>query len=213
MQDRFAQLKACLSEWDREAVQAEARLDSLRSVVSTAQDKTEALTDLKRTTASAKAVLEKVSSREAENVQMAVSNLVTSGLQAVFGPFYAFVIEPKIERGRPSVNMFVKVAGRTQDEEEHDSDIVNSHGGGLAAVISFLLRVVVISLEGGKLLIADEPFSHLSAEYVPRMASFLRDLVDQTGIQMILVSHESALAEAADKTYRFVQGPAGVRVE
>ena len=200
---RITNLKDHLTRWDREVVQAEGRLDSLRSTLKIAQDKADRAAESRVTTDAAKVVLEKVSSDRFDSVQASVSNLVTSGLQAVFGPRYVFVVEPKIERGRPSIDMWVNHDGE-------NLDIVDGHGGGLAAVVSFLLRVVVVSLEGGKVLIADEPFSHLSAEYVPRMATFLRDLVDQTGIQMILVSHESALAEAADVAYRFVQGPAGV---
>jgi ABC-type lipoprotein export system ATPase subunit len=45
----------------------------------------------------------------------------------------------------------------------------------------------------------------VSDEYTPRLAEFLRELADKTGVQILLVTHQSVFAESADKVYRFSQ--------
>jgi DNA repair exonuclease SbcCD ATPase subunit len=84
---------------------------------------------------------------------------------------------------------------------------MDARGGGLAATVGFLLRVVVLLLRTGgtgkQLLVLDETFAHVSAEYLEGVGRFLREIVDRSGVQIILVTHQETLAEAADVVYRF----------
>jgi hypothetical protein len=83
--------------------------------------------------------------------------------------------------------------------------IVEGHGGGVADVISFLLRVVVLSLARPRLalvLVLDEPFRHVSLEYLRGCATLLRELNRTAGVQFILVTHKPDLLDAADVVYR-----------
>jgi ABC-type lipoprotein export system ATPase subunit len=49
----------------------------------------------------------------------------------------------------------------------------------------------------------DETFAHVSSEYLEPMGQFLREVVDKTGVQIIMVTHQPELAEYADTVYRF----------
>ncbi len=150
------------------------------------------------------AVLSGIGEKRQMTAQSKIETLVTHGLQTVFGAGLSFHIVQSM-RGKTVVAEFL-VRTTLADGRVIDTDVMSARGGGLAAVVGFLLRLVVLLLSKQRqetLLILDEPFTHLSKEYVPLMAEFLRELADKTGIQILLVSHQDELTEVADKRYRF----------
>lgn len=138
---------------------------------------------------------------DAEHAQVVarIEALVTKGIEAVFGPIYRFKVTATAERGQAVVT-FSLVA---PDGTEHS--VLDAQGGGLASIIGFLLRVVVLVLRPGggrRLLVLDETFGMVSAEYHDRLASFLRSMVDDLGIQVLLITHAPEQAMYADRVYR-----------
>lgn len=156
-------------------------------------------------------VLSKIGEERQNTVQTQIESLVTQGLQTVFGSELSFHIIQS-QRGKMATVEFI-VRSTLDDGREIDTDVMAARGGGLAAVIGFLLRLVVILLspERGvrRILFLDETFAHLSKEYVPLMADFLRELVDKTDIQLLLVTHQDEFIDSADKCYRFSLGADG----
>lgn len=138
--------------------------------------------------------------RQAE-VQAQVEGLVTHGLRAVFGPDITFEIRTST-RGRLAASDFVVTT--TLDGERVETSILDARGGGVAAVAGFLLRLVILLLrqDARPALLLDESFAQLSAEYEPKMADVLRELVDRTRAQVVLVTHSDAYSDQADIVYR-----------
>jgi len=75
-------------------------------------------------------------------------------------------------------------------------------------VVGLLLRVVVVLLlrqvrpeESPPILCLDETLAHLSADRLDAAGAFLRTVVDRTGLQVLMVSHQEELADAADAVY------------
>lgn len=136
--------------------------------------------------------------------QGTIESLVTQGLQTVFDETLSFHIVHTTKAKNTTVDFVVRT---TVDGDVIETPILEARGGGLAAVVGFLLRVVVLALSTTKsrLLVLDESFSMVSEEYLPAVAQFLREVVDQSGVQIILVTHQEALTENADVVYRFSQ--------
>jgi DNA repair exonuclease SbcCD ATPase subunit len=137
------------------------------------------------------------------DAQTQIEELVTRGLTTIFGEDISFHVV-QTQRGKtPEVKFLVKSsAGAGQVIE---TSVMDSRGGGLAAVVGFLLRLVILLLKTGRnnrVLVLDESFSHVSAEYERPLAEFLKELVDKTDVQIILVTHSDAFSEFADKRYR-----------
>lgn len=132
-----------------------------------------------------------------------VESLVTRGLRAVFGRSdLEFFFETRIHGG--TVGIVPALRSRFGDREI-EAGIVDGHGGGIADVISFLLRVIVLILTRPKLtpfLVLDEPFRHVSLEYLRGAATLLRELNRSGGIQFFMVTHKPDLLDAADVVYR-----------
>jgi hypothetical protein len=132
-----------------------------------------------------------------------VEILVTRGLRAIFGRAdMEFFFHAHVRGG--VVGIFPALRSKFRDREI-EVGIVEGHGGGVADAISFLLRVVVLSLATPRLapvLFLDEPFRHVSLEYLRGCATLLRELNKSAGIQFVLVTHKPDLLDAADVIYR-----------
>lgn len=147
--------------------------------------------------------------------QQTIEELVTRGLQEIFDDSLSFHIVQTIKAKNASVEFLVR--SELDDGSSVETSVMDARGGGLAAVIGFLLRVVILLLKKGQdednILILDETFAHVSAEYLPGLSQFLRELVDKTGIQIIMVTHQTELTDNADVVYRFTNDNGQTKVE
>lgn len=138
------------------------------------------------------------------DAQSKIEELVTRGLTSIFSEDISFHLT-QTQRGKtPEVKFSVKSRGLNGRVVE--TSVMDARGGGLAAVVGLLLRLVVLLLSKNTkepILILDESFSHVSAEYEIPLAEFIKELVDKTKVQIILVTHSNAFSEYADKRYKF----------
>lgn len=148
------------------------------------------------------ALFQSYSDAEHEDLRKRVGDLVTMGLQSVFGPELSFRLLPGVSRGQATIEFEVV---SEYEGEELSSPILEARGGGVAALVGVLLRVVVIALHPDhrrKLLVLDESLGMVSREYHAGVAELLRRLVDEVGIQIILITHAPEQGDTADKAYR-----------
>jgi ABC-type glutathione transport system ATPase component len=177
------------------------------------QAEVETLTAQKASYEKAAAVLGSIGEQRQQAAQGQVEALVTRGLQTVFGEEYSFHIEQSMAGLRPEVNFLVR--STMEDGTVIETDVMSSRGGGLAAVVGFLLRVVIALLSkkaDETVIFLDETFGMLSEEYEGRMAEFIRELSDKTGLSFVLVTHSSAYSDLADKRYRFELSKKGTTI-
>jgi hypothetical protein len=163
-----------------------------------------ALHDEADLTTRAAGILTQIGEDRQTETQQAIETLVTRGLQVIFGEELSFHLVPGVRAKTPVVDFIVRT--QIADDPPVDTDVMDARGGGLVAVVGFLLRLVVLLLsraDRDQPLILDETFAHLSAEYEGRLAEFLRELVDKTGVQIIMVTHSDAYSDVADVRYRF----------
>lgn len=136
--------------------------------------------------------------------QQKIEELVTRGLQTIFDDTLSFHIIQTVKGKSVVVDFIVRT---TLARMVVDTPVMDARGGGLAATIGFLLRLVVLLLSKGtrseNILVLDETFAHVSAEYLPAVGEFLQEVKDKTGIQILMVTHQPELAEFADRVYRF----------
>ncbi len=149
-------------------------------------------------------VLTAIGEERQDAAQRAIETLVTQGLQTIFSDDLSFHLVPGVRAKTPVVDFVVR--SRLDDGTVVDTDVMDARGGGLAATVGFLLRLVILLLSRHRqdtVLFLDETFAHVSAEYLPRLVEFLKELVDKTGVQLIMVTHEPAFTEAASTVYFF----------
>lgn len=144
-----------------------------------------------------------------ESAQRQIEELVTRGLQVIFGTELSFHLVQSVKGNASSIEFIVR-----SQYADHvvDTPVLDARGGGLAVVIAFMLRLVVLLLtpDARKVLLLDESFSHVSAGYEPRLAEFLREVCDKASVQIVLVTHSDAYIDLADQHYKLALAPNGV---
>jgi len=160
-------------------------------------------------------VLNSIGEERQTRAQHVIEELVTRGLQTIFDESLSFHIVQSVKGKTSSVEFFVRT--HLPNKTVIDTPVMEARGGGLSATIGFLLRVVVLLLRNGtsseNILVLDESFAHVSAEYLDRVGEFLRELVEKTGIQIILVTHQQELVDYGDAVYKFTQIDGDTKVE
>jgi DNA repair exonuclease SbcCD ATPase subunit len=126
-----------------------------------------------------------------------IESIVSGGLQMVFGDKSMGLVLSKKETARGSSYEILLRQG------DFSGKIMDSFGGGVANVISFLLRVVMVKrFKLAKFLALDESFNNVSADHLPLVSEMLQRLCRDHGFTVLAVTHQPVLAQAADRVYR-----------
>lgn len=156
--------------------------------------------------------------------QRQIEELVTRGLQTIFDETLTFHLVQSVRANQAQLDFVVRSSYEAHEDDLPDSlkgsevpatietSVMDARGGGLAAVVGFLLRLVILLLTPGaqRLLVLDETFGHVSAEYEGRLAEFIREVCDKAGVQVLLVTHSRAYDDVADARYRLTLGRGGI---
>lgn len=128
-----------------------------------------------------------------------VENLVTMAIQTVFPEQqYKFVMEFDLKFNRSEISLLVQQG----DKEPYVPE--DEQGGGLLDILSFALRVVMWSLEKPRsrpVFVMDEPFRYCGI-LTPLAGNMMKEISVKLGIQNIIVTHEEALSDVADKLWK-----------
>lgn len=180
---------------------AEGQLELLRSEKAQLEDKREQLQADLDTWRQVQVLFSKVSEFSREQLKFRIEQTVTAALQAVFGEEgLAFEIRLGERAGVPTAEwQVVSLYG----DQLVVGDPQDSRGGGVVDVVSLALRLALLELSRPKPegpLLLDEVGKHVSSAFAPNVAIFLKEYARKTGRQIVLVTHQAALAEVADKS-------------
>lgn len=135
-----------------------------------------------------------------------VSGMVTEGLRAIFHD-QELEFKVLLEERHGKVHATFRTRNLTHEVE---GGAMDSFGGGVAAVQSLLLRVLILLKSGqAPYLFLDESLVALSEEYVPACGAFLSRLCRDLGVTVLLVTHNKAFLEEADLAYQALPADPG----
>lgn len=135
-----------------------------------------------------------------------IETTVTNGLRLVFDdPTLSMkVVKNEGKRG----NSYEIIGRQKKGEEWVEGPFLDTFGGGVANVASFLFRVLMVKrFKMAKVFILDESFNNVSAQRLPMVSKLLRSLAHDGGYTIFVVTHQPILALAADRIYRAVPDP------
>jgi predicted ATPase len=115
-----------------------------------------------------------------------IAGIVTRCL-AIFPRPYRFKIHFLRRRGKTWARLAFARGGR-------EFDPTGGAGGGVLDVAAFALRLACLMVRRPRrrrLLVLDEPFKHLSAEYRPAVRDLVLTLASELGVQFIIVTHST----------------------
>ena len=133
-----------------------------------------------------------------------IENTVTEGLRAVFLEDMRLEVSTKMVGSRPEV-VFNIVS--VNEEEELRTGIMDARGGGVAAIVGFLIQAVLVLLTPNlrPIIFLDEAFKNVSAQFQAPLGEFIQELCARTGLQVVLVTHQPEITDYADSHYEFSQ--------
>lgn len=175
-----------------------SRLNSVNSDIKELENE-EALLDL------VSGLLRQLIDREVTVGVQAVEKLQTEGLQTVFSDQDLNVkAQVEVQRGKVSVDLVTSQKHPGGIEVEGLSN--DAFGGAVATVQSILLRIIIILRRGlRRVLLLDESLPAFDGNYVSNMGSFLSVLCSRLDLDILLVTHNPTLVEAADRAYRITK--------
>lgn len=140
-------------------------------------------------------LLQKTSDYARQQAKTRIEEIVSQALNVVFGGSHNFIIELGLKANQPTAEYFLNDSTTITKLEKPDYD----RGGGKVDIISLALRLAIGELEGvdGPLFL-DEVGKHVSKEYAANVAYFLREYSNNFSRQIILITHNSELAEIGE---------------
>lgn len=157
-------------------------------------------------------LLQKTSDYARQQVKTRIEDIVSEALNVVFGGNHKFIIDLTLRGNQPVAEYWLNDDTTLTKLEKPDYD----RGGGKVDIIALSLRLAVGEMEGitGPLFL-DEVGKHVSKEYAPAVAYFLKEYSANFGRQIILITHNADLADVGEislEVKRNQKGESGVSV-
>ncbi len=151
-------------------------------------------------------LLQKTSEYARQQAKDRIESVVSEALNVVFGGNHSFVIDLGIRAGQPVADYWLNDGSTFTKLEKPDYD----RGGGKVDIISLALRLAIGEMEGitGPMFL-DEVGKHVSKEYAPNVAYFLKQYSAQFNRQIVLITHNADLAEIGETSISVIRKPSG----
>lgn len=199
--DRIAELEQQLEDFKAFYYQRRGQWEQLKQEKESLERERQEVAAAAERIDEARLLLQEVAAYAREQGRAQVEALVTQALQFVFGEHLEFKVALQEKRDRTEAVLLVASeypGGRVVQEPEA------SRGGGVVDVVSLALRIALLEASDPPLagsFVLDEPAKHVSAEYSPNVAQFLKGVSQSFGRQIIMVTHDQYLAEVGDASF------------
>lgn len=131
-----------------------------------------------------------------------VEKLLTEGLQAIFTDM-DISVKSVVDISRGKVSVELRTLQTQPDGTLTEAESLDAFGGSVSTIQSVLLRIILMLKRGLRpILFLDESLAAVSENYVPAVGSFLARLCERVQMDILVVTHNPVLIEAAHKAYR-----------
>lgn len=156
-----------------------------------------------------KELLEKSSDEARENGKEVLEKTATNSVQMVLGDKYSVQIKLDSQRGVPTAEVDI-VKETTKGKMVVEA---MEEGGGIRDILSlssFVSTGMLVGDDNAAPNFFDEPTKFVSAEHKPAVATFMKELVEYTEKQTMLVTHDLEYLPAVGDTVYLVEIEDGV---
>jgi ABC-type glutathione transport system ATPase component len=162
-------------------------VDSLRKKVSSLEEERAITANKEIFAEEALTFIQRIAQETQGQIKVHMEDIVTTALSSVFDDPYTFEMDFVLRRNKTECDLLFSRNGKTVSP-------MDASGGGAVDVASFALRLALWSLDSvDNVIVFDEPFRFVSKEFQPAIASLLKKLSEQLGLQIIMVTHNENL--------------------
>lgn len=176
----------------------QSSIESTRASIADIDSKLEELESERNTLKKCKPIIDDIISKFSDSLLRKLEELLTIGLQKIFfDRNYSIQIKVVEKRNAKCIELLLNDNGNLIPVK--DSNVA----GGILVVIASIIQIFyVINLESvSNYLFLDEQFSQLSKMYVPTFMEFIKTLCEDTGLSIVLITHDSKFIEYGDRIY------------
>jgi len=173
-----------------------AKTETQRQIKETKQEVKEGNKDLHQHE-KAREIVREVGLKTQEHLQYHISDITTLALESIFDDPYTLKVEFVQRRNKTECDLLFERGGEKVDP-------LSASGGGAVDVASFALRIASWSMQQPRsrsVIMLDEPMRFLSVDLQEKASMMIKELSKRLGLQFIIVSHESELANFADREF------------
>lgn len=212
IEEKISDLRTKTSHLSTQISQREGQKEFVLSSIDRLKDSVDSLTERIDNYKLIETYLANFADERQAQVYRQLEVTVSEGLQSVFEEDIRLEVENKMVGSRAET-VFTLVSNT--EEGELRTGIMDSRGGGVSAVVGFLIQAVLVLLTPNMrpLLALDETFRNVSTDLQGRLGEWISDLCNKTGLQVILVTHQPEIAEHADVHYSFTQRGGKTKIE
>ena len=145
-----------------------------------------------------KPIIDDLINKFSDSLLKKLESLLTIGLKQIFfDRNYSIKIRVVEKRNVKCVEILLDDNGNLIPVK--DSNVA----GGILVVIASIIQIFyLINLPNvAKAMFLDEQFSQLSKSYIPKFMEFLHNLCDDTGLSIVLITHDPKFMLYRDRTY------------
>lgn len=190
-----------VSQIRKQVEQVKGERNILERQLNNAKEKLKAENELYKLIEEAQQILQYTATQTQNKLSFHISEFITSALQSIWGEdACGFELRFIEKRNRTEVEMLLKT-----ENGEIGLDNLNNirSGGGVLDVVALALRIALWSLQPNKqqILILDQPLSNLDQNHLPKAGELISELSDKLGMQFVMINHNPALFDIADKSF------------
>ncbi|MCF8010584.1 MAG: ATP-binding protein [Clostridiales bacterium] len=213
--EKVDKLQAAVEEFESYYNRRRGEVNQLQQQRKEAQEQREKVHSRKEMLQQVKILFQESSNYAREQARQQIQHMVTQALQYTFGPEISFEVELVEKRGNPEAEFYVVSIYGAESVKTRPDD---ARGGGVVDVISMALRMSLLETSIPPLpgpLLLDEPGKHVSDQFAPNLAHFIKSLSEAFSRQVLMVTHNRHFAETADKVYHveLVNGKSSVHLD
>lgn len=114
---------------------------------------------------------------------------------------YSIKLELEDKRGVKTLNISL-----VDNKEGFEVDLKDGTGLGVRTIVSFVLKSYYLVNENSKILMLDEKYSALSAQYIPYFMEFLKKFTEEKDIIIVMITHDNRFVPYGDTVYTVSDG-------
>lgn len=114
---------------------------------------------------------------------------------------YSVKLELEDKRGAKTLNLAL-----IDNEKGFEVDLKDGVGQGVRTIISFVLKAYYLVNDNSKILMLDEKYSALSAQYIPYFMEFLKKFTEERDFIIVMITHDNRFVNYGDKVYIVADG-------
>lgn len=135
---------------------------------------------------------QEVAKQTQEQLKVHIEDIITMALESILDEPYSFELDFVTRRNKTECDVYFVRDGKRVNP-------IDASGGGAVDIASFAARIALWSLSGAdNVLVFDEPFRYVSANYQARVGELLTKISKQLNLQVIMVTHNPQYIQQAD---------------